>query len=228
MRIILVAVIALLMVSCGQQAAVTSLDTDLQKTSYSLGADFGKNVKSTGMELDVDAVVQGLRDAMAEKELLLEEDQIRELLITFGQDARKKMTEKRQADAVNAKMEGEKFLEENKSKEGVVTLESGLQYKVVSEGSGAKPKATDRVSVHYRGRLLSGKEFDSSYKRGMPAEFGVNEVIKGWTEALQLMPVGSKWELYIPANLAYGERGAGNDIPPGATLVFEVELLGIK
>jgi len=124
--------------------------------------------------------------------------------------------------------EGPKFLEENKAKEGVVILPSGLQYKVITEGTGKSPKATDKVKVHYRGTLINGKEFDSSFKRNQPAEFPVNGVIKGWTEALQLMKEGSKWELYIPSDLAYGARGAGGDIGPNATLIFEVELLEVK
>lgn len=130
--------------------------------------------------------------------------------------------------AANAMQKGEEFLKENAAKEGVKTLPSGLQYKVLKEGDGKSPKATDTVVVHYKGTLINGKEFDSSYKRGEPAEFPVNRVIKGWTEALQLMKEGSKWMLYIPSNLAYGERGAGADIGPNETLIFEVELLKVK
>ena len=139
-----------------------------------------------------------------------------------------KQQEKAQQLGLANKKEGEEFLAANKSKEGVVTLPSGLQYKVLKEGTGPKPSATDSVACNYRGTLINGTEFDSSYKRGQPATFAVNGVIKGWTEALQLMPVGSKWQLFIPADLAYGERGAGADIGPNSTLIFEVELLSIQ
>jgi len=148
--------------------------------------------------------------------------------MAFQKELMAKQQEAQKAVSAKAKAEGEAFLAANATKDGVVTLPSGLQYKVITPGSGASPKASDTVSVHYRGRLIDGTEFDSSYKRNEPTSFPVGGVIPGWTEALQLMKVGAKWELYVPAKLAYGDRGAGGLIPPGATLVFEVELLSIK
>jgi FKBP-type peptidyl-prolyl cis-trans isomerase FklB len=144
------------------------------------------------------------------------------------EETRKKQAEKAQQMGAANKTEGETFLAANKNKEGVITLPSGLQYKILQAGTGPKPAATDSVVCNYRGTLINGTEFDSSYKRGQPATFPVNGVIKGWTEALQLMPVGSKWQLFVPAQLAYGDRGAGADIGPNATLIFEVELLSIQ
>jgi FKBP-type peptidyl-prolyl cis-trans isomerase FklB len=146
----------------------------------------------------------------------------------FQNETRKAQEEKMQQASMTNKKEGTAFLEANKTKEGVKVLPSGLQYKVLKEGTGPKPSAADTVVCNYRGTLIDGKEFDSSYKRGEPATFPVNGVIKGWTEALQLMPVGSKWQLFLPADLAYGDRGAGADIGPGATLIFEVELMSIQ
>jgi FKBP-type peptidyl-prolyl cis-trans isomerase FklB len=149
-------------------------------------------------------------------------------LMQAQQEAKKKIDETRQASMEPNKKAGDAFLAANKTKEGVVTLPSGLQYKILKEGTGPKPTPSDSVVCNYRGTLIDGKEFDSSYKRGQPATFPVGQVIKGWTEALQLMPVGSKWELFVPPDLAYGDRGAGPDIGPGATLIFEVELISIK
>jgi FKBP-type peptidyl-prolyl cis-trans isomerase len=171
---------------------------------------------------------QGLEDAMAGGKTLLSEDEARATLTEFQADMRKKMQEKMQAAGETNKKEGAEFLAANKAKEGVVTLPSGLQYKILTAGTGPKPTASDSVVCNYRGTLIDGKEFDSSYKRGQPATFPVSGVIKGWTEALQLMPVGSKWQLVVPSDLAYGERGQGQDIAPNATLIFEVELLSIQ
>ena len=167
-----------------------------------------------------------LKEKIKRREMTAEE--IAETMQAFQQQQMAKMQEEQAAAGAKNAEAGEAFLAENGKQEGVVTTDSGLQYKVVTKGDGAKPKADDLVSVHYKGTLLDGKEFDSSYKRGEPAEFGVNQVIPGWTEALQLMPVGSKWELVIPADLAYGPGGAGGDIGPNSTLQFEVELLEIK
>lgn len=191
----------------------------------SIGLGFQKQ----GIDKSVDSalVVRGLRDALTGSKTAMTEDEMKAALqqlrteVMGAQEAKAK-----EAGAANRK-EGETFLAANKAKDGVKVLPDGLQYKVLTEGNGPKPAASDTVTVNYRGTLINGKEFDSSYKRGQPASFGVGQVIKGWTEALQLMPVGSKWQLFIPADLAYGDRGAGADIGPGETLIFEVELLSI-
>lgn len=200
-----------------------------ERASYGVGVNIAGNIKRSGFEVDVDVVAAGLRDVLAGKEPRLTDAQAREAINAHMQTSRKLQAEK------NAK-EGEAFLAENKKKEGVkvhnVTLAGGktaeLQYKVLKEGTGKNPGSNDTVTVHYRGTFLDGKEFDSSAKRGQPAQFPVTRVIRGWTEALQLMKVGSKWELYIPAALAYGENGQPPNIPPGATLLFEVELLNAE
>jgi FKBP-type peptidyl-prolyl cis-trans isomerase FklB len=160
--------------------------------------------------------------------MLMTDDEARAALMQLQAEVRNKQQEKMKVAGEMNKKEGAEFLEANKTKEGVVTLPSGLQYKILTEGTGPKPAASDTVVCNYRGTLISGTEFDSSYKRGQPASFPVNGVIKGWTEALQLMPVGSKWQLFVPAELGYGDRGAGGEIGPGATLIFEVELLSIQ
>src|SRR6202008_1398185 len=173
-------------------------------------------------------LLRGMKDALAGGKLLMSEDEARAAVMQVQNEVRQKQAEKaKEAGAANKK-EGDEFLAANKAKEGVVTLPSGLQYKILTTGTGPKPAATDSVVCNYRGTLIDGKEFDSSYKRGQPATFPVNGVIKGWTEALQLMPVGSKWQLFIPPDLAYGERGAGADIGPNSTLIFDVELISIQ
>jgi FKBP-type peptidyl-prolyl cis-trans isomerase FklB len=216
--------------------APLTLKTQKQKASYALGMNIGADLKRKGVSPSVDAALtaRGLKDALAgTKPLMTEEEEkaalmqlqteVRATQQTMAQEAQAKA---READAPTRKA-GEDFLAANKSKEGVVTLPSGLQYKVLTAGTGPKPTTSDTVTCNYKGTLLSGKEFDSSYKRGQPASFPVGGVIKGWTEALQLMPVGSKWQLFIPSDLAYGDHGAGADIGPGETLIFEVELLSI-
>jgi len=219
----------LLLISCSQNAQeVTSLDTEQQKISYAIGSDIGKNLQRTEVEFDQSALVQGIKDALAKKELLISEDEARELMSLFQKQSREAVQRVKAEQGEKNQMEGAKFLEENKANEGIVVLPSGLQYKVITEGSGKTPKATDQVKVHYKGTLIDGTEFDSSFKRNQPAEFKVGGVIKGWTEALQLMKEGSKWMLYIPSDLAYGPRGAGAQIGPNATLIFEVELLEVK
>jgi FKBP-type peptidyl-prolyl cis-trans isomerase FklB len=198
------------------------------KVSYSIGYDIGSTFKKQNVDLNMDTLLTGMKDAMSgSKEAIKKEDRDKIL-----QDFQKEMVEK-QAAATKAAAEknatdGEKFLAENGKKEGVKTTASGLQYKVLKEGTGDSPKATDTVVVNYKGTLLDGTEFDSSYKRNEPATFPVNRVIPGWTEALQLMKPGAKFQLFIPSKLGYGERGAGRDIGPNATLLFEVELLSIK
>lgn len=199
------------------------LKTQKDKLSYAIGMQVGGTISRQGIEVDPNVLLEGLKDAMAGKPIMTEED-VRATMMQLQSDM---LAKQKQAGEANKK-EGEAFLAANKGKEGVITLPSGLQYKVLKEGTGPKPAATDTVLCNYRGTLINGKEFDSSYKRGEPAKFPVNGVIKGWTEALQLMPVGSKWQLFIPAELAYGERGAGADIAPNSTLIFEVELLSIE
>ncbi len=193
------------------------------KVSYSIGLNIGLNLKKQNVSINPDTFVLGLKDALAGKPQMTDE-QVKETMTAFE----KEMIDKQKAAGVKNGADGEKFLAENKKKEGVKATASGLQYKVVKEGTGAQPKETDTVIAHYRGTLIDGTEFDSSYKRGQPATFPVSGVIKGWTEALQMMKVGSKYQLFIPASLAYGERAVGPDIGPNSTLIFEVELLDVK
>ena len=195
-----------------------------EKMSYIIGMDIGNNLKKQGIDIDTNILIKGIKDAFASTKPLLSEQEIRETLATF----QKEMQAKQREIGKKNKKEGETFLAENMKKEGVKTLPSGMQYKVIKEGAGKKPKLTDTVDAHYRGTLIDGTEFDSSYKRGKPTNFSVSGVIPGWTEALQLMEEGAKWELFIPSNLAYGERGAGGMIGPNATLIFEVELVSIQ
>jgi FKBP-type peptidyl-prolyl cis-trans isomerase FklB len=205
-----------------------SLKTPKEKASYAMGVNFGAGLRKQSIDIDPAILARGLKDAFSSGKTLLTEDQARAVLTELQNDMRKKQQELAQQLGDANKKEGAAFLEANKTKEGVVTLPSGLQYKVLQEGTGIKPAPTDTVVCNYRGTLLDNTEFDSSYKRGQPASFPVTGVIKGWTEALQLMPVGSKWQLFVPAELAYGDRGAGAQIGPNAALIFEVELLSIQ
>jgi FKBP-type peptidyl-prolyl cis-trans isomerase len=215
--------------TAARPATGLALTTQKQKASYALGMKIGSDLKRQGVAASVDAAItaRGLKDALAGSKLLLTDDQEKSALMQLQTDVRTAQEAKAKETSGPARKAGEAFLAENKSKEGVVALPSGLQYKILTAGTGPKPTANDTVTCNYRGTLLNGKEFDSSYKRGQPASFPVSGVIKGWTEALQLMPVGSKWQLFIPADLAYGDRGAGGDIGPGETLIFEVELISI-
>jgi FKBP-type peptidyl-prolyl cis-trans isomerase FklB len=208
-------------------AAAVVLKTDNDKQSYAMGMNLGTGLHRQGMTLDTALVARGMKDAMSGSKTAMTEDEARAALQKLQTEVREKMQAKSKEEAAANIKVGESFLAENKTKQGVVALPSGLQYKILTEGNGPKPTASDTVSCNYRGTLINGKEFDSSYKRGQPAQFQVGGVIKGWTEALQLMPVGSKWQLFIPPDLAYGDRGAGADIGPGETLIFEVELLSI-
>ena len=193
------------------------------KVSYSIGMNIGFNLSRQKVDINPDILSAGIKDAIAGKPLLTQ-DQVKDVMAQFEKDMEQKQ---KQAGEKN-KTDGAKFLEENKKKQGVKTTASGLQYKVTKEGTGAQPKPTDMVTVNYRGTLIDGTEFDSSYKRGQPATFPVNGVIKGWTEALQLMKVGSKYQVFVPSNLAYGERSVSPELGPNATLIFEVELLDAK
>ncbi|MBS1115053.1 MAG: FKBP-type peptidyl-prolyl cis-trans isomerase [Nitrospirae bacterium] len=205
-----------------------AFQTPREKQSYSIGADIGNKLKSQSIDVDPDALAQGLKDAISGNKLLMTEQEIKESLSSLQKEMMEKQAERTKQLSEKNKKEGDAFLAENKKKEGVKTLPSGLQYKVITEGTGKTPKAEDTVITNYRGTLIDGTEFDSSYKRGQPATFPVKGVIPGWTEALQLMKEGSKWELFIPASLAYGERGAGNLIGPYTTLIFEIELISVK
>jgi FKBP-type peptidyl-prolyl cis-trans isomerase FklB len=210
-------------------AEETPLKDDQDKVSYSIGLDIGSTFKKQGMDVKPEVLLRGLKDGVSGAKPLMTEEEMRTTMTQYS----KTMMEKQAATAKEAAAKnteaGEKFLAENKMKEGVKTTESGLQYKVVKEGTGPMPKATDTVVTNYRGTLINGTEFDSSYKRNEPTSFPVNRVIKGWTEALQMMKVGSKYQLFIPASLAYGERGAGGGgIGPNETLIFDLELLDIK
>ncbi|HET9408204.1 MAG TPA: FKBP-type peptidyl-prolyl cis-trans isomerase [Candidatus Sulfotelmatobacter sp.] len=198
-------------------AAPKPLTTSKDKFSYALGMNLGGGLHRQSVDIDPDVFMRGFKDALAGRKTQLTDDEARAAITNLQAELRA-ATKKRNQD----------FLEENKVKQGVVALPSGLQYKILQEGTGPKPAATDTVVCNYRGTLIDGKEFDSSAKHGGPATFPVSGVIKGWTEALQLMPVGSKWQLFIPSDLAYADRGAGQDIGPGATLIFEVELVSIQ
>src|SRR3989339_935978 len=212
----------------GCQQSGKSLKTQKDKISYSIGADIGNNLKKQSIDIDPNFLTMGLKDAYAGNKTALTDEEMKQVIMEFQQEMMAKQEETNKKSGDKNKADGEEFLAKNKTKPGVKTLPDGLQYKIITEGTGAKPKATDVVVVNYAGTLIDGTEFDSSYKRGQPAAFPVNGVIKGWTEALQLMNVGSKWELYIPSALAYGEQGAGGTIGPNSVLIFTVELIDIQ
>jgi len=205
-----------------------TLDTQKDKESYAIGMSFGSSLRKQSVEVETDILIRGMKDSLAGGKTLLTDDEQKAVLTTLQADIRKKQEEKMAQAGEGNIREGQEFLAANKSKGGIVTLPSGLQYKILQAGTGPKPTAADSVVCNYRGTLINGTEFDSSYKRGQPATFPVSGVIKGWTEALQLMPVGSKWQLFVPADLAYGARGAGPGIGPNSTLIFEVELISIQ
>jgi FKBP-type peptidyl-prolyl cis-trans isomerase FklB len=225
---LITAIICLLITAGLALAEQKEPKTEKERLSYSMGAATGAQLKKQEVEVDTDMFSRGLADAITGDKLQMSEQDLQQTLMQFQQDRMAKQAEKSKVLGEKNKKEGESFLAENKKKEGVKTLPSGLQYKVITEGKGKQPKAADTVVTNYKGTLLDGIEFDSSYKRNQPATFPVNGVIKGWTEALQLMKEGSKWQLFIPSELAYGERGAGAQIGPNATLIFEVELISIQ
>ena len=219
---------ALLLATPAFAQDANELKTEKDKVSYSIGLDIGTTFKKQDMDIDPAMLLRGLKDAVGGAKPLLNEEQMKETMAAYSKSMMEKQTAAAKEAGAKNKDAGDKFLAENKKKEGVKTTASGLQYKVVKEGAGESPKATDVVEVHYRGKLLNGTEFDSSYERNEPTKFPVNRVIPGWTEALQMMKKGAKYELWIPADLAYGERGAGREIGPNETLNFEVELLDVK
>lgn len=224
----LVAVLALAFAGTAPAQDAPELKSPKEKLSYALGMDLGKQFKMQSIEINPDAFVQGLKDTLSGSKALLTEEQARVVI----SELQKEMVQKQQAQmtalAEKNKAEGQAFLTKNQTAESVVTLPSGLQYKIIKAGEGKKPTMDDTVVCNYRGTLINGTEFDSSYKRNEPTTVPVKGVIKGWIEALQLMPVGSKWQIFVPSELAYGERGAGGPVGPNATLIFEVELLSIK
>lgn len=204
------------------------LKDNKDKVSYSIGVNIGTNIKSQSIDVKIDALLQGMKDALSGNETLMSADEINETLSAFQKEMMAKQAERMKDLAEKNKKESDTFLGENKKRDGVITLPSGLQYKVLKQGEGDTPQLTDTVTVHYRGTFIDGTEFDSSYKRGEPAVFRVSGVIPGLSEALQLMKKGSKWQIFIPPDLAYGEGGAGRSIEPNKTLIFEVELLSFE
>ncbi len=220
--------VLMLMFSPAAAQEAPSLKDDKEKSSYAVGMNLGGALRRQSPDLDVNLIVQGFRDALAGEKTLLTAVEMRAILSRLQAELKTKQAAQQTEKAANSKSEGEAFLAENKAREGVVTLESGLQYKIVKAGDGKKPTIDDTVVCHYRGTLVDGTEFDSSYKRDKAATLALKKVVKGWAEALQLMPAGSKWQLFIPPSLGYGERGAGASIGPNATLIFEVELVSIQ
>ena len=222
--------------SCNSQGITKkSLDTEIDSLSYAIGMDVARNVQTNVSEMDKDLFLQGFTSVLDSTDLLINKEDVQGILSAYFQKKQQRDREKQQADAIakaeeefnEVKVAGEQFLEENKTKEGVKVTESGLQYMVMTEGTGEKPTAASRVKVHYHGTLIDGTVFDSSVERGEPTEFGVTQVIKGWTEGLQLMSVGSKYKFFIPQDLAYGFQQRGDKIKPFSALVFEVELIDI-
>lgn len=231
MKVILTLALGVVLLSAHLNAEETPiLKEKMEKVSYATGVGMGTSLKSQGGEFDIELVIRGFRDAFVGQKLLLTDEEIHAIINSFQAEMRRKQMETRHKQAKTVsdnKKASETFLAENKTKEGVLSLPSGLQYKVLAEGSGKIPKLEDTVVVQYKGILIDGTEFDSSYKRGQPATFPVKGVIKGWTEALQLMKEGSKWQIFIPPELGYGARGSGR-IPPNSALIFEVELISVK
>jgi len=209
-------------------ASELKLDTSKNRISYTIGVNIGQDFKSQNMDVDPDLLLMGLKDTLSGKELQLTEEEMVQEIQNFQQEMQVKMAAEMEAKAAENKAAGEAFLAENAKQEGVVVTESGLQYKIIEPGQGDSPGPADVATVHYRGTLIDGTQFDSSYDRGQPASFPVGGVIPGWSEALQLMKPGAKWQLSIPAELAYGERGAGQDIGPNSTLLFDVELISVE
>lgn len=215
-------------ISTAIAADAPMLATDMDKLSYSVGIDLGKNLQRQGIEVNPTIMAKGIQDGMAGGPMQMTEEQMKDSLSKFQKDLMAKRAAQFESKATENKAKGDAFLAQNKAKAGVVTLPSGLQYKIVTAGTGDKPTKDSEVTVEYTGKLLDGTVFDSTDKAGKPASFKVTQVIPGWTEALQLMPAGSTWELYVPANLAYGSRNVGGPIGPNETLIFNVHLISVK
>jgi len=229
MKAVWCACVCLVLIACqGNTQEKVQLKTHVDSVSYGIGMDIGKNLKMQDIEFSAAALSAGIRDASDPTHAMLDSNAIALVMSQFRNELVMKQQEKTRSMSAKTRKEGDDFLAANKSKPGVKTTASGLQYKVIKEGTGKKPAEKDTVVINYRGTLVDGTEFDSSYKRGEPTTWPVNRFIKGWTEALQLMKIGSKYELYIHTDLAYGEQSPTPLIPPGSTLVFEIELLGIK
>ncbi|NIA18729.1 MAG: hypothetical protein GWO85_01375 [Simkaniaceae bacterium] len=233
MKRILPIFLLLAMIGCSKQDGSTSManvliETHIDSISYSIGVDIASSFNQQSVDVNPDVFIQGFMTKYKGDSTQLTDENMRKVLASFRNELRQKQQKVAKMRAENNKKAGEEFLAENRKKDGVVETESGLQYKVLVSADGPSPSATDKVKVHYTGRLLDGTVFDSSVERGQPASFRVNGVIKGWTEALQLMRVGEKWELYIPSQIAYGERGSGGKIGPNELLIFQVELLGLE
>ena len=225
----LVAMLPLLSLATDQKEdSDVELKTFADKISYVLGHEIGRSLKDSPTEIDFEKFLRGIEDSLKDQKSLIDPDEANQIKQEFSRQVQESRTKKMAAIAEKNQKAEEAFLAENKKKEGVITTESGMQYMVLEKGDGPIPQRTDKVKVHYQGTLLDGSEFDSSYKRGQPATFQVGGVIAGWTEALQLMTVGSKYRLFIPSKLAYGNRGAGRSIGPNEMLIFEVELVGIE
>lgn len=231
-RLFAVMFMLMLVVGCAAEEAKVvpeqKLDTPKSRISYTIGVNIGKDFQSQKMDVDADILLMGLKDAMTDQKLRLTDEEMTSEIQAFQKEMQAKMAAEMEALVAKNKAEGEAFLAENAKKEGVVVTESGLQYKVLEPGEGDSPETADIVTVNYRGTLIDGTQFDSSFDRGQPATFPVGGVIAGWTEALQLMKPGAKFQLVIPAALAYGERGAGQDIGPNATLLFDVDLISVE
>lgn len=208
--------------------AAPQLSSMEDKVSYSIGSDLGKNLKKQGITINPKIFAKGMEDGMSGGKLLMTEDEMKQVLSDFEKEMMNKRATEFNKQAEENKAKGEAFLKENQSKKGVVSMPSGLQYKIIKQGSGIKPTKEDTVTVEYTGKLISGEVFDSTEQGGKPVSFKLNQVIPGWTEALQMMPAGSTWEVYIPAKLAYGSRNVGGAIGPNETLIFNVHLIEVK
>ena len=228
MKLVAAAAMSIAMTTSMAASDAQVLKNDKDKLSYSIGIDLGKNFKKQGISVNPEALAKGMQDGMTGGKQLLTDKQMKEVLTKFQKDLMEKRTADFNKKAEENKKEGQTFLKKNKKKEGVVTLPSGLQYKILKEGKGKKPNKEDTVTVEYTGRLISGEVFDSTEKSGKPATFKLSQVIPGWTEALQLMPEGSTWEIYVPSDLAYGPRSVGGPIGPNETLIFKIRLVDIK
>jgi FKBP-type peptidyl-prolyl cis-trans isomerase FklB len=228
MKLVAAAALGLAMSTTIAATDAPALNSDIDKLSYSIGTDLGKNFKKKGIEINPEIMAKGLQDGMSGGKLMLTEQQMKDVLNKFQKDLMAKRTADFNKKAEENKAKGDSFLKDNKAKDGIVSLPSGLQYKIVKAGTGEKPLKEDTVTVEYTGRLINGEVFDSTEKSGKPATFKLSQVIPGWTEALQLMPAGSTWEVFVPADLAYGSRSVGGPIGPNETLIFNIHLISVK